>query len=417
MEKKIKLSICIPTYNRAAFLRFLLTTFVEQKVIDFPYEIVISDNASTDDTTSVVEDFVQLGLPIRYFKREVNGGGWPNLANAYQQAIGEYALYLADDDLLNFENLRAAITYLNINAETVACYAPWTLYDAIDEVDGSLFYAVEKKRTFSRRSFNDVFDFMTTRHIFPEIAIYRTSALRSAFVPKDFCFWAFAHLAHLLDVGAVTFLEKPFYRSVVRAAVERDRGQAGIDEVMTGWDRYRGGLEYFLYFGSKRGQIDLSPAKSGHYEEACKAFTLTRMSVALRMWVARGEYIKAYEIFTRMCYGGYSHHPEVQAIRDRLPLMVAVQTLAQKVNASSSSLKYLILDQVTSVDSLASLLLEVGLNDDIAILPTPTEHTQEITSAAAVFTANPSGRKVFLEKGYHPNMVFCESDIVSPVVT
>ncbi|MBB3542219.1 MULTISPECIES: glycosyltransferase family A protein [unclassified Rhizobium] len=416
MEKKTKLSICIPTYNRAAFLRFLLTTFVEQKVIDFPYEIVISDNASTDDTATVVEEFLLQGLPIKYCRRDVDGGGWPNLANAYQQAVGEYALYLADDDLLNFQNLRAAIVYLNINPETVACYAPWTMYDAIDQVDLSLFYTIEKNRKFSRRSFSDVFDFMTKRHIFPEIAIYRTSALRSAFVPKDFCFWAFSHLAHLLDVGAVAFLDKPFYRSVVRTAVVRDRAQAGNDEAMTGWDRYRGGLEYFLYLGSKRGQIDLSPAKSTQYEEACKVFTMRRMSVALRMWFERGEYIKAYEIFARMCYGGGSQHPEIQGLRERLPLMVAVQTLAQKVNAASS-LKYLILDQVSSVDSLASLLLEVGLNNNITILPAPTEHTPEITSAAAVFTSSAAGRDTFLDNGYRPNMVFCESDMVSSVVT
>lgn len=407
----IKLSICIPTYNRAPFLRFLLTKFAEQKTIDFPYEIVISDNASTDDTTAVVEAFVAQGLPIKYCKRAVNGGGWPNLTNAYQHASGQYSLYLADDDLLIFENLRSALLYLDANPDVVVCHAPWFLYDAVADRDGQPFYQIEKTRRFSQRNFAALFSFITDRHIFPEIAIYRTDALRSVLVPREFCFWAFSYLAQAIDIGAVAFVEKPFYRFVTRSPVVRDREQAGHEETMTSWDRYRGGLEYFLYLGAKRGQIDLTGQNRAKYEQTCSLFTLRRMTVALRMWVARNEYIKAYELYARLCFSGLGKHPDVEKVRDKLPLMAGVQSLARKVNATSN-IKFLALDNVADIQSLAGLLFEVGLDKSVGVIAPPEEHVQQLTPVTAVFTSDSARRDLFINQGYRPGLVFSENDIV-----
>lgn len=412
---KIKLSICIPTYNRADFLRFLLAQFVAQTVMDFAYEIVISDNASTDNTGAVVEEFIAQGLPIRYFRRDVNGGGWPNLANAYEHAVGEYALYLADDDLLIFESLREAVGYLDGNPDVVVCHAPWFLYDAVDEQDLVQFYTVEGDRKFPRHDFAELLSFITAGHVFPEIAIYRTAALRSLFVPREFCFWAFTFLAHALDIGAVAFLQKPFYRSVTRSPVHRDRPQAGHEEVMTAWDRYRGGIEYFLYIGAKRGRLGMSAAERARYDDLCRQFILIRMCVALRMWVERKEYIKAYELYARIAIAGGSQHPEMLSVRNDLPLMVAVQTLARKVNAASG-IDRIVLDKVDDVASLAGLLYELGLEPAVTVVDTPQEHMPETVGRSAVFIADGADRPLFVQKGYAPNLVFSENELVDDVI-
>ncbi|MGO7668128.1 hypothetical protein ACC697_38115, partial [Rhizobium ruizarguesonis] len=76
-----------------------------------------------------------------------------------------------------------------------------------------------------------------------------------AWIPREFCFYPFPFLAHFLDQGAVSFLQRPLYRSIVNSAIARDRQQEGTNDVMTSWDRYRGGLEYFLYMGVKRGAM------------------------------------------------------------------------------------------------------------------------------------------------------------------
>lgn len=403
------LSICVPTYNRAPFLDWMLTRFAEQKAIDFPYEIVISDNASEDGTTEVVERFAARGLPIRYLRRDVNGGGWMNLANAYQNASGRYALYLADDDVLQFENLRSTIAYLEANADVVACFAPCSLYDAVDDRDEQPFYQIEKARRFSQRNFDALFSFVTDRHIFPENAIYRTDAMRSIMVPREFCYWAFSYVAQAIDVGAVAFVEKPFYRFVTRSPV-REREQAGHEETMNHWDRYRGGLEYFLFLAAKRGKIDLNATNRARYDQTCSQFMLRRMTVAFRMWVARGDYIKAYEIYTRLALNGLGRHPEVEKVRGRLPLMAGMQTLARKIN-STGSIRFLALDGVDDVASLAGLLFELGLDRSVGVVAA-SEHRDDLTPVTAVFTTDAARRRHFTDRSYRPGLVFSEAEIV-----
>ncbi|WP_333693851.1 glycosyltransferase, partial [Phaeobacter italicus] len=51
----IKLSICIPTFNRASYLRTLLASLAEDlHQLPWPVEVIVSDNASPDETAEVV---------------------------------------------------------------------------------------------------------------------------------------------------------------------------------------------------------------------------------------------------------------------------------------------------------------------------------------------------------------------------
>lgn len=411
----IKLSICIPTYNRAAFLQKLLIHFKNNVKFEFPFEIVVSDNASTDATQAVVEDFIGQGLPIRYYRRTTNGGGWPNLANAFLHAKGEYATYLADDDLPIFEGIVGALDYLQKNPDVIACYAPWFLHDEVAGRDLTQFYHVRDDVKFPHRSFPELFRFIFEGHIFPEIGIYKTSALRSAYVPREFCFWAFSHLAHFVDIGAVAFLRRPFYRSVTRSTVARDSAQAGNDEVMTGWDRYRGGLEYFLYLGAKRGRLNMGTDQRLKYDEMCKIFTLNRMAVALRFWIARKEFIKAYELYVRLAFGGLASHEEVKKVQASLPLMVAVQTFVQQINATSGICR-VVLSNVDDVVALTGLLYELGLDRQVKVMGEPGNHAADLLDQTIVFTARPADRDKFIALGYLPNLVFCENDLTDEVI-
>lgn len=409
----IKLSLCIPTFNRARFLEHLLGTFIGLSDPGFTYEIVISDNASTDDTTDVVRRFIERGLPITYFRRPENGDGWPNLANAYAHARGEYSLYLADDDFLVWENLGAAVKHLDQNPDMIVCHAPWYIHDAVENRDVQLFYQIDKPQHFKRGNFGGLFSFIVERHIFPEIGIYRTAALRTVFVPRYFCFWAFAYVAEAIDMGTVGFFNKPFYRCVTRSKIVRDREQAGHEEVMTAWDRYRGGLEYLLHRGALRNKIDLNPQTRAIYDRACTIFMMTRMSVALRMWYARKEYLKAYELYARLAYAGFGNLPEVKQIAGHLPLMASVQALVEKVNGVSD-VKFVVLDSVTSIDSLAGLMAELGLNKEIEVIAPPAERIEELAPVCAVFTADASRRAFFERQGYRPGLILSEAEITGP---
>lgn len=70
---KLLLSICIPTYNRSGYLKKSIESIISQKpFLDGEVEIVISDNASTDDTEEVVRRFVKNHTNIFYYKNSIN---------------------------------------------------------------------------------------------------------------------------------------------------------------------------------------------------------------------------------------------------------------------------------------------------------------------------------------------------------
>jgi glycosyltransferase involved in cell wall biosynthesis len=409
----IKLSICIPTYNRAAHLRACLGRIKEFQ-LDFPYEIVISDNASTDTTAEVVQEF-SADLPIRYYLRPENNGPFVNVNGTYRRAHGQYSVYVADDDRLILEGLLNALKFMDENPTVNVCHAPWWTYDGILEKDMDIFYQLEEDTIFRRRSFGEVFNFIYNKHIFPEIAVFRTSALRTTWVPRDICFYAFPLLAHFLDQGDIAFLKQPFYRQVIRSEIGRDRPQGGHEIAMSGWDQYRGGLEYFLYFGIKRGQISRDDNDKFTQEYMCRTFTLIRMTVALRLLVASRQFVKAYEVYTRIVFGGLDQHPEVVAARDGLMLAAALETLAWQVNAAGG-IENLILHGFLDTIILTERIRKVNFPARIEIIDEPAEPTKDFISKTAVLVFSPEQRDRYLEQGYEPNLVFAQEDLIQTIL-
>ena len=96
------LTIAIPTWNRAPYLALNLQQLRQLlcEVAPGVVELLISDNASTDDTRSVVDAAIGGGTPIRYLRNAENIGSDANIAQCFNEASGIYVLILGDDDLL-----------------------------------------------------------------------------------------------------------------------------------------------------------------------------------------------------------------------------------------------------------------------------------------------------------------------------
>ena len=94
------LSICIPTYNRAAYLTDLLESLAREHAADpWGEEVVvhISDNASTDSTPAVIAAFASR-LPLRAQRNPTNIGGDRNFARLIDLTEGTYLWLLGDDE-------------------------------------------------------------------------------------------------------------------------------------------------------------------------------------------------------------------------------------------------------------------------------------------------------------------------------
>lgn len=110
------LTIAIPTYNRASCLRELLSALADQLTDEPRVELMISDNASPDETPSVVEEFVAHGLRVRYLRNAENIGPDANFLQCFEQARGKYVWLFSDDDLLIPGALAKILAYCQ-NAE------------------------------------------------------------------------------------------------------------------------------------------------------------------------------------------------------------------------------------------------------------------------------------------------------------
>jgi len=96
----MKLSICIPTYNRASYLANCLSSIIICSLnTDIKFQVCISDNNSTDGTEDVVKN-AQIRLEINYHKNLTNLGHARNFLNVVSMAEGDFIWLLGDDDLL-----------------------------------------------------------------------------------------------------------------------------------------------------------------------------------------------------------------------------------------------------------------------------------------------------------------------------
>ncbi len=127
----IKLSICIPTFNRASNLNNCLKSLVcAVKWID-DYEICISDNASTDGTYEVVESYKEK-LKIKYKKQLKNKGMANNILDVVDMASGEFVWTVGDDDLLMSFALYELIHIIIENPDIDFIYANSLVLDKND---------------------------------------------------------------------------------------------------------------------------------------------------------------------------------------------------------------------------------------------------------------------------------------------
>ena len=91
-----KLSVGLPVYNGENFLALAIEGLLSQTYTDF--ELIISDNASTDRTREICEEYAKKDQRIRFVRSETNLGAAPNHNRTFELSRGEYFKWAAHDD-------------------------------------------------------------------------------------------------------------------------------------------------------------------------------------------------------------------------------------------------------------------------------------------------------------------------------
>jgi glycosyltransferase involved in cell wall biosynthesis len=117
---KPRVSVGMPVYNGDNYLAETLESIFAQTLQDF--EIVISDNGSTDGTEAICRQYVAKDPRVHYHRSEANRGVSWNFRRAAGLSSGEYFMFLAHDDKLAPEFLEKCVSVLDSHPEVALCY-------------------------------------------------------------------------------------------------------------------------------------------------------------------------------------------------------------------------------------------------------------------------------------------------------
>jgi glycosyltransferase involved in cell wall biosynthesis len=132
------ISVCIPTYNRLADLKIAIASVITAaNILDELVEIIVSDNASPDDTRNYLENLTIENKKITfvYWTNKENIGGLNNVKKLLSKARGDYFFFLTDDDLVLPNAFLLLKKHINLYAANFIKFA-------------NITYLIKRKKTF-----------------------------------------------------------------------------------------------------------------------------------------------------------------------------------------------------------------------------------------------------------------------------
>jgi len=134
-------SIGLFVYNGEATLEKALDSLLLQRFSDF--ELIISDNASTDRTGAICERYAKIDPRIRYIRQDKNIGPYKNLEYVLDQARGEYFMWAAADDIRSTDYLEVNYSYLENHLDYVAPMSPNCYEGEEDQLEKLIDFSLE----------------------------------------------------------------------------------------------------------------------------------------------------------------------------------------------------------------------------------------------------------------------------------
>lgn len=111
-----RISVLLPTYNRRHIIEEAINAVLNQDFID--WELIILDDGSTDDTTTISQKYIKNHEKIQYHRNEVNHGLPANRNIGISLAKGELIFFIEDDLILDKECLKILLqTYDDLKIE------------------------------------------------------------------------------------------------------------------------------------------------------------------------------------------------------------------------------------------------------------------------------------------------------------
>lgn len=128
--KSPKVSVCVVTYNQEKYIYSCLQSILDQKT-DFLFEVIVSDDCSTDRTPLIIEEFSKKYPSIvRVVSRAKNVGAVENFLSVHNLSKAEFVSHCDGDDIFLPGKLQKQVDYLTENPD---CTVTWHRVNSFDD--------------------------------------------------------------------------------------------------------------------------------------------------------------------------------------------------------------------------------------------------------------------------------------------
>jgi len=243
-------SIGVPIYNGGRFIAQALDSLLGQTFLDI--ELIISDNASTDDSAAICQAFAARDSRIRYVRQAVNIGAPRNWNFVAEQARGKYLKWSSANDLCDKTMLERCVAVMAADPGVVLCHGRTCLVD--EETNAHKAYEHDISATEGRPSDRFKTIFRTIELNNAQSGLIRLDALRSTSLDRPYPHGDLVLMAELALRGRFVLLpEVLLYRRVGRETSSMRLTSAALqaffdpmDGKRPGFNLLRRHLDYFL---------------------------------------------------------------------------------------------------------------------------------------------------------------------------
>jgi glycosyltransferase involved in cell wall biosynthesis len=217
-------SIGMPVYNAENFVRDAIESLLNQTFEDF--ELIISDNASTDETENICQEYLKKDKRVRYHRNQKNIGAGENFNVAFNLSSGDYFKWAAHDDICAPEYLERCVEILDNDPITILCHSKTVLIGetgeklAFDEAkdcfidrNANFISKVDPQRKLNSNKSYERFSeiLLKTSWCFEIFGLIRAAALKKTSLFQSFYGTDKAILAELSLIGKFAEINKPLF--------------------------------------------------------------------------------------------------------------------------------------------------------------------------------------------------------------
>jgi len=216
MSHSPRVSVGLPVFNGANFIRSSIRSILAQDYQDL--ELIIADNASTDETESICRELAAGDPRVRYYRNERNLGAAGNYNKVFELARGEFFKWAAHDDECHPAMVRRCVEALERAPDSVTMFYP--LAELIDEQGKRLEAPLDRIESKDHRPHRRLARLLWSLNMCdPVFGLYRTAWLKQTQLIGPFFGADYVLLAELAMLGEIREVNEVLFR--LRAHAKR----------------------------------------------------------------------------------------------------------------------------------------------------------------------------------------------------